>query len=53
VDKDFVEKCHEAGIMVNVWTVNEEEDILRMSDIGVDIIMTDNIPLAKKLLRNE
>lgn len=51
VDREFVEKCHEAGIMVNVWTVNEEEDILRMNDIGVDIIMTDNIPLAKKLLQ--
>ena len=53
VDRTFVEQCHEADIMVNVWTVNEEEDILRMNEIGVDIIMTDNIPLAKKLLQGE
>lgn len=47
VDRDFVEKCHKNGIAVNVWTVNTTADLLRMRDIGVDIIMTDNIPLAK------
>jgi len=46
VDRDFVEKCHKNGIAVNVWTVNTTEDMNRMRDIGVDIIMTDNIPLA-------
>ncbi len=49
VDRDFVEKCHEAGIMVNVWTVNTKADLLKMREIGVDIIMTDNIPLAKQI----
>ena len=53
VDREFVKKCHEAGIMVNVWTANTEEDILRMNDIDVDIIMTDDIQLAKKVLRGE
>ena len=49
VDRDFVEKCHKAGIDVNVWTVNTTADMLRMKEIGVDIIMTDNIPLAKEV----
>ena len=49
VDKEFVEQCHAAGIMVNVWTVNAAVDLLRMRDIGVDIVMTDNIPLAKQI----
>ena len=47
VDRDFVELCHNNGIAVNVWTVNTTEDLNRMRDIGVDIVMTDNIPLAK------
>ena len=47
VDRDFVELCHKNGIAVNVWTVNTTDDLLRMKDIGVDIVMTDNIPLAK------
>ena len=49
VDRDFVENCHKNGISVNVWTVNTTADLIRMRDIGVDIVMTDNIPLAKKV----
>ena len=53
VDRDFVEKCHKNGIAVNVWTVNTTEDMERMRDIGVDIIMTDNIPLANAVYGKE
>ncbi|MCM1135485.1 MAG: glycerophosphodiester phosphodiesterase [Clostridium sp.] len=37
---DMVKKCHERGIQVNVWTVNEEADIKRMKELGVDAIIT-------------
>ena len=37
-----VRACHEAGIQVNVWTVNEEADAERLAGYGVDFI-TSNI----------
>ena len=49
VDRDFVTLCHNNGIAVNVWTVNTTADMLKMRDIGADIIMTDNIPLSKSV----
>jgi len=49
VNKDVVRIAHEEGLPVNVWTVNEEFDMLRMIDYGVDGIMTD-YPLRLKEL---
>lgn len=40
--EDFVRKVHEAGLEVNVWTVDEPEDAVRLADMGVDYI-TSNI----------
>ena len=37
-----VRACHEAGIQVNVWTVNEAVDAERLAGYGVDFI-TSNI----------
>ena len=37
-----VRACHEAGIQVNVWTVNEAADAERLAGYGVDFI-TSNI----------
>ena len=37
----FVKKAHKKGIQVNVWTVNESEDIRAMITAGVDGIITD------------
>ncbi len=47
VDKEFVDNCHDHGIAVNVWTVNQYEDIMNMLKIGVDIIMTDDVATAR------
>lgn len=38
---NFVRKAHKKGIQVNVWTVNESEDIRAMIEAGVDGIITD------------
>ena len=37
----FVEAAHRVGTAVHVWTVNEEADMQRLSDMGVDGLMTD------------
>ena len=39
-----------AGIRVAAWTVNEEADIRRMVDLGVDMVMSDRPDLAKRLM---
>lgn len=40
---DIVQKCHDADIQVNVWTVNEEADFDRMKELGVDAVITNYV----------
>jgi len=49
VDADVVAAARAAGIRVAAWTVNEEADIRRMVDLGVDMVMSDRPDLAKRL----
>ena len=49
INKDVVRMSHKVGLPVNVWTVNEEFEMLRMIDYGVDGIITD-YPLRLKEL---
>ena len=41
VDADLIRKCHDGGIRVLPWTVNDPEDWDRLIDWGVDGITTD------------
>lgn len=43
----LVRKCHDAGLLVSVWTVDRKKDIDRMKKLGVDAIATNNPPLAR------
>ncbi len=52
IDKDMVRISHEEGLLVNVWTVNEKYEMLRMIEYGVDGIITD-YPLRLKKLCEE
>ena len=52
INKDVVGISHEEGLPVNVWTVNEEYDMMRMIDYGVDGIITDH-PIKLKQLCEE
>ena len=38
----MVQECHEKGMKVHVWTVNEEEHALKLRDMGVDAIITNH-----------
>ena len=49
IDKDMIRISHEEGLTVNVWTVNEEYEMLKMIEYGVDGIITD-YPLRLKEL---
>ncbi|MFX1574557.1 MAG: glycerophosphodiester phosphodiesterase [Promethearchaeota archaeon] len=50
VNKNLVEYTHRSGLKINVWTVNDEEIMKRLIDLGVDGIFTDDIALLNKLL---
>ncbi len=41
VTPHFVEKSHQHGVEVHVWTINEREKMQRLIELGVDGIMTD------------
>jgi len=50
VTPDFVADSHAVNLAVQVWTINTCEDMLRMIDLGVDAIMTDQPLLLEKIL---
>jgi glycerophosphoryl diester phosphodiesterase len=36
----YVDRVHEAGGEVHVWTVNKADDVAYVADLGVDVIIT-------------
>jgi glycerophosphoryl diester phosphodiesterase len=50
VNTDLVSNAHEVGLRVVAWTADEEGDILRVIDAGVDAVIT-NVPLLALDLR--
>ncbi len=50
VKADFVRRCHQAGLAVNVWTPNTDADLEAMLDLGVDALITDRLSAALALV---
>ena len=50
---EWVKQAHELGMIVNVWTVNKEEMMQQMIDLGVDYITTDKPELCLKLIQQK
>ncbi len=46
----WIKRSHELGLKINVWTVNEVEDIRKMIDLNVDFITTDEPLLVRELI---
>ena len=50
VNQQYVEREHKRGRRVHVWTVNEEKDLTKFFEMGVDGVFTDDSLKALKLL---
>jgi glycerophosphoryl diester phosphodiesterase len=49
VDAEVLAAARAAGVRLAAWTVNEEADVRRMIDLGVDMVMSDRPDLVKRL----
>lgn len=49
---EWVKEAHDLGMIVNVWTVNKEEMMQQMINLGVDYITTDNPELCIRLIES-
>lgn len=50
VDRALVDKAHEMGLQVHVWTIDDPDEMRRLIDVGVDGLMTDEPALLKTVL---
>ncbi|HMG27738.1 MAG TPA: glycerophosphodiester phosphodiesterase [Acidimicrobiia bacterium] len=45
-----ITRAHEVGMTVNVWTVNDEDELRRLAAAGVDSVITDVPDVARRVL---
>ncbi|MGQ4891629.1 MAG: glycerophosphodiester phosphodiesterase [Candidatus Njordarchaeia archaeon] len=50
VDKKFVEEAHKRNLFVNPWTVDDEETMRKMIEVGVDGIITNDIETLAEII---
>jgi glycerophosphoryl diester phosphodiesterase len=51
VDERFVQRVHEHGLAVHVWTIDEPAEMERLIDLGVDGVMTDRPSVLEAILQ--
>lgn len=51
VTKEFAKQAAENEIGINTWTVNREEDMRRMINLGVRTLITNHPDLCKKVIK--
>ena len=50
VTKSFVDTAHKRGLVVHVWTIDDEPTMTRLLEMGVDGIVTDRPRLLQEVL---
>jgi len=50
VTKEFVDRAHALGIVVNVWTVDDPDQMRALVEMGVDAIITNVPSLCREVL---
>ena len=46
----FIAAAHSSGVRVDVWTINQANEMRRLLDLGVDVIMTDRPGMLAEVL---
>lgn len=46
----FIKEFHARGAVIMVWTINEESEMDRLFDMGVDTIMSDDVALLRNVV---
>jgi glycerophosphoryl diester phosphodiesterase len=49
VTEDLLRELHAGGLQVFAWTVNDNEEALKLADWGVDGITSDRLDLLRSL----
>jgi glycerophosphoryl diester phosphodiesterase len=52
VTRRFVQAAHARGVRVDAWTINQADEMRRLLDLGVDVIMTDRPGVLAEVLEN-
>ena len=53
VNEDYIEECHDNGLIVNPWTVNKDYSIEHLLDWGCDGVITDVPDLALEIVNRK
>ncbi len=51
VTSRFIRAAHDRGVRVDVWTINQANEMRRLLDLGADVIMTDRPRTLAEVLR--
>ena len=51
VDRRFVQCAHGRGLQVHVWTIDDEDEMEHLLDLGVDGLMTDRPSVLRDVLQ--
>ena len=51
LDRSFINKAHSYDFPVQAWTINDEETMGKLLDLGIDAIMTDEAEMMKKVFQ--
>jgi glycerophosphoryl diester phosphodiesterase len=52
VNQGLIDRAHRRNVAVQYWTINDEEDMRRLIEMGCDAIMTDDPMLLKSVLED-
>jgi glycerophosphoryl diester phosphodiesterase len=47
----FIAAAHSRGVRVDAWTINQPDEMRRLLDLGVDVIMTDRPGILTEVLK--